>query len=63
MANKSYISYKKIIREIKNLSGQYYIEISFNNIIFKSDFEKYLLNCIREEFYNDKICGRYFKII
>ena len=63
MTNKSYISYKKIFREIKDLLRQYNIEISFNKIIFKSDFEKSLLKSIREEFYNAKICGCYFHFI
>lgn len=63
MTNKSYISYKKIFREIRDLLRQYNIEISFNKIIFKCDFEKSLLKSIREEFDNAKICGCYFHFI
>jgi hypothetical protein len=63
MTNKSYLSYKKIFREIKDLIKQYNIDISFDRIIFKCDFEKSLLKSIREEFEKVKICGCFFHFI
>lgn len=63
MTNKSYLSYKKIFREIKDLIKQYNIDISFDRIIFKCDFQKSLLKSIREEFEKVKICGCFFHFI
>ena len=63
MTNKSYNSYKKIFIEIKNLFDEYKIKYNFKNTIINCDFEKSLINSIRDEFKGSKIYGCYFHYI
>ena len=60
MTNKSYDSYKKVFIEIKYLLVQYNIKYNLTNTIINCDFEKSLINSIREEFRGVKIYGCYF---
>ena len=63
MSNKSYYSYKKVFMEIKNLLNLYCIKYDFKDTIINCDFEKSLINSIREEFIDIKIYGCYFHYI
>ena len=63
MTNKSYDSYKKVFKEIKYLLDQYNIKYDLKNTIINCDFEKSLINTIREEFRGVKIYGCYFHYV
>ena len=55
MSNKSFESYNKIFQVILNLLDEYKIKINFKNIIINCDFEKSLINAIRNNFKEIKI--------
>ena len=63
MSNKSFESYNKIFQEILNLLDEYKIKINFKNIIINCDFEKSLINAIRNNFKEIKIYGCYFHYV
>ena len=63
MSNKSFESYNKIFQEILNLLEEYKIKINFKNIIINCDFEKSLINAIRNNFKEIKIYGCYFHYV
>ena len=63
MSNKSFLSYKKVFQELKNLLNEYKINIKFNDYIITCDFEKSFIKAIKEEFIGIKISGCYFHFI
>lgn len=54
MSNKSFISYQKILKDIKILADNYNINIDEKNIRFICDFEKSLIKAINIEFSKSK---------
>ena len=63
MSYKSYISYKKIFQDLKLLIEQNNIFGEYKDIKFTSDFERSLLNAIKEEFSSSKIKGCFFHFV
>ena len=55
MSNKSFLSFKKVFHEIKNLLNEYKINIKFNDYIITFDFEKSLVKAIKKEFIGIKL--------
>lgn len=60
MTSKSFLAYKKIFQDIKLLLIQNKIEWNYKKIRITCDFEKSLLNAIKEEFNSSIIQGCYF---
>ena len=63
MSNKSFISYQKILKDIKIFSDNYNINIDEKNIRFICDFEKSLIKSINTEFSKSKLNGCFFHYV
>lgn len=63
MTKLSFESYNKMFKEILNLLDEYKIKIYFKDIIINCDFEKSLINAIRNNFKEIKIYGCYFHYV
>ena len=63
MSNKSLLSYRKILNDIKILAENYNIDWEPNNIKFVCDFEKSLIKAVNLEFPKSKINGCFFHYV
>ena len=55
--NKPFLSYQKILKDIKLLVENYIFSWDMNKVKFISDFEKSLIKAIKIEFKNSNLHG------